>query len=153
MVTEKINWVSAHELKKIIPNCNLEYNTSDINLWYQAIKEDLLEQGFVFLDEKVEFINEYKADGYYYYRYNVVTVRTIKRNNKNVIHEIGVVYLGIKNTHKTDLDKLVMALNNLRIPAIHGVPEEDGVQAYEYLKRYVEKMRSIGVENLKQLLK
>jgi len=52
-----------------------------------------------------------------------------------------------------DLSKLSFSLNHLRpTKDVNGRAEEDSVKALQYLKEYVDKMRVLGVKNLRQLL-
>src|SRR5690554_4442792 len=148
----KIAWFPAHELKRLSPETPMDF--SDIGEWYDVLEETLLNQGFVLPDDDIEFKEQYVEKGFHVFRYNCAVVKTTKRNEQYILHEIGIQYLGIKKSRITDLDKLANVLNVLKMPVDgNGNPTPEGQEAYKNLKTYIEKMRELGVSNLKQLLK
>ena len=149
----KLVHVTRKELKRIAPELPID-DFSDIGEWYDALEEHLLEQGFILSDDEIDFIKEWSSNGSYYFKYNCAVVKTRKRNDKFSITEISIQYFGIKNSIMNDLDKLVYSLNNLStFKDGNGNDQEDSVTAKKYLKEYIEKMKYVGVKNIKQLLK
>lgn len=148
----KVNWIPVEEIKKIAPDLDTS-DFKDIEPYYDAIEEHMLEQGFVLWDDPIEFESEVTVGGYHELRYNCAVVKGTRRSDKFIIKEVGVAYQHIKTTPVTDLDKLSYALNHLTAYTVHGVPDKSSVEAQKYLKEYIAKMRELGVKNLKQLLK
>ena len=143
----KIAWIYKHELEKIAPELGLEYTTP--HRWYDAIEEYFHEQGFVLPDGDIKHIKSFSHGQLTYHKYNVI----IMVEHDKLINKIGMVYLGI-NSKMDDLSKLSFALNHLRAEKdINGNPNEDSVKSLNYLKEYIDKMRELGVKNIKELLK
>lgn len=152
MLKGKINWIPVQTINKVAQRIDTS-DFKDEKQLYEALAEHLTAEGFVLWDEDLYFKEELVSNRWREVRYNKMIIRGTKRDNKFIIKEVGVSYEHIKNTVHTDLDKLVYARNHLRIPTVHGVPEEDGLKAWEYFDGYISKMQELGVRNLKQLLK
>lgn len=152
IIKGKLNIFSVSDIHRISP----DLDTSDfvsIEPFYDAFEEEMLEHDFVLYDDDIEFIEERLVKGYYEKRYNIAIVRGIKRNDKFIVKDIAIAYHHIKNTKMTDLDKLTYVRNHVRIPTINGIPDEDGLKAWKYLEEYINKMKELGVKNIKELLK
>lgn len=149
----RLNWFSADQLRKMDDMLPVS-DFTDIEPFYDACEEELLEQGFELWDGDIIKEREGLINGVYEIRYNCAVVKGTVRNDKIKVKEIGIAFYHIKKSTMTDLDKLVHALNNLRMFVDgNGNPQEDSLQARKYLEDYIHKMRETGVSNLKQLLK
>lgn len=151
LIKGKIVWFPAHELKRLNPDVPMDF--VELEEWYDVLEETLLDQGFILSEEDIRFQKQYVEKGFHIFRYNCAVVKTVKRNDRYVLHEIGIQYFGIKKSRVTDLDKLSDVLNVLRMPIDgNGNYTAEGQEAYKNLKTYIEKMRELGVKNIKQLL-
>lgn len=150
MLKGKIAWVYRGELERIAPDLGVEL--TDVEPWYDVLEEHFSEQHFALPDDDLEFRRIYSKGQFTVIEYNCIVFYVVQREEKKVIHKIGFVYMGINNPRMDDLSKLSYALNHLRIPSVNGVPEPDGQRAYKYLQDYIEKMKELGVSNIKELL-
>ena len=147
----KLNRFDVETINRIAPELDTS-DFTDIVPYYDALEEEMLEQGFVLWDDDIVFDKEIVNKGYHELRYNIVLVRGTRRDDKFIVRDISVSYKGIKNNKMNDLERLSYARNHLRIPTVNGVPEEDGLKAFKYLDEYIKKMQELGVKNIKELL-
>lgn len=152
LIKGKLNHFDVSDINRIAPELDTS-NFTDIEPFYDALEEEMLEQGFILWDDELEFKEELIQKGFHVLRYNIAIVRGTRRDDKFIVKDIAISYRGIKNNKMNDLDKLSYARNHLRGATIHGVPEEDGVKAFKYLDEYIKKMQELGVKNIKELLK
>jgi len=150
----KINHFTRDELKRIAPDLDIN-NFTFLMPWYDALEEYMLSNGFVIEDEHedIELIKEWQDGHRYFKKYNIAVVELTKHEDKHRLQSIGMRYVGIRASRLNDLEKLSYVMNHLKPYTINGIPEDDGVKAQEYLQGYIDKMKELGVKNIKELLK
>jgi hypothetical protein len=152
LIKGKLNRFDVDDIHRIAPDLDTS-DFVDIVPYYDALEEEMLEQGFVLWDDDLVFDREVVNSRYHEKRYNIAVVRGTQRDDKFIVKDISISYKGIKNNKMNDLERLSYARNHLRVPTINGKPEEDGLKAFRYLDEYIKKMQEMGVKNIKELLK
>lgn len=148
----KVNYFTREELKQLAPELQID-DFSDISVWYDILEETLLHKGFTLSDpeEEIKFMHKWQHGQSHWFKYNCAVVRTTLVKEKHKIQEIGIQYFGIKNTRTmNDLEKLTMVFNNLKpFDDGNGKPQDDGVKAQKLLQEHIDKMKRLGLKNLK----
>lgn len=147
----RLNWFEAKELSKMGLTVG---DFKDIEPFYDACEEVLLEQGFELWDGDIIYEGTDAKGGVTRKKYNCAVVSGTEREGKFIVKELGIAYYHIKTSKVTDLDKLVFALNHTAyFNDGSGQPQEDSIKAKKYLQAYIDKMRELDITNIKQLLK